>query len=193
MGKQYHTSGRGLNVCHCSLCGSLSCLKVFQFVSQKRNMPEDHGVKLTYGREAAEDFFLLRFPTPEDAVDFMRRFRNHPALAYKDGETEHKIYISLNKYGRSRLLEMFTKKAAKILRSKAKDFGLEESVEIMPSYNSGGILIQRIMAFNVIVSQERNAKGYYDVSLRSRKEAEKLPKKFPLEEFEKVWKAECRL
>ena len=129
----------------------------------------------------------------DDALGFMRQFRNHPALVYKDGETEHKIYISLNKYGRSRLLEMFTKKAAKILRSKAKDFGLEEGVEILPSYNSGGILIQRIMAFNVIVSQERNAKGYYDVSLRSRKEAEKLPTKFPLEEFEKVWKAECRL
>ena len=65
------------------------------------------------GEFYVHDFFLLRFPSPDEALEFMRRFRNHPALVYGEGENQKKLYVSLNKYGRSRLLEMFIKKASR--------------------------------------------------------------------------------
>ena len=147
---------------------------------------EMEGVKAAFGKESAEVFILLRFPTFDAALKFVKQHRDSIALQYKDKP----LYLSLNNFGRVRVAEIFLRKALQVLRDHEIDLGIV-GCDIKPSWASGGINIDRRLVGHVLVSPLKNQEGQYDITWKpNAKEADEVP--FDLVKFQTLWSAKCR-
>jgi hypothetical protein len=64
------------------------------------------GVKATFGKESGEAFIICKFPSFDDAVKFVNKFKGNPALDFEGTQ----IYISVNYFGRKKSRIFFSKK-----------------------------------------------------------------------------------
>ena len=110
-------------------------------------------------------FFVLKFDTADEAIDFFKTHKGTPEtpsvnLRYND----HQMYISLNKFGRERVLEIFAKKAATLIRDHKDLLGVHTDTKVNCSPVSGGILIGKALLGHVVVDKTRTEAGHYPVT-----------------------------
>jgi hypothetical protein len=65
--------------------------------------PVDDTVRAVFGREAADDSLVLRFPSFEEALNVVKRFRNHAGLTYNETD----CFINLNRFGKDEVADFF--------------------------------------------------------------------------------------
>jgi hypothetical protein len=145
------------------------------------------GVKATFGKESGEAFIICKFPSFDEAVKFVNKFKGNPALDFEGTQ----IYISVNYFGRKKVQDIFFKKALKLLNENEELLGIQNKV-IKPSWASGGILIDRKLIGHVLVDEFQNADRTWKISFRPNS-AEALQIPFDSEHFADMFKTQFRL
>jgi hypothetical protein len=109
------------------------------------------GVKATFGKESGEAHIICKFPSFDEAVAFVNKYKGNAALDYEGTQ----IYISVNYFGRKKVQDIFFKKALKLLNENEVLLGIQ-GMFIKPSWGSGGILINRHLIGHVLVDEIQN-------------------------------------
>ena len=105
------------------------------------------------------------------------------------------MYVSYNRYGRAKVVELFTRNALKALRNNRPAIGLQENDELSVSYVSGGIVVNDSLIGHVTVGKVRADTGHFPISFvpSEKRLDEGLSASFSMDEFLRLWRAAGRL
>ena len=142
------------------------------FTGLSREEFNDH-FTVHLGKENVDDRMYINFHSFEKALAFKRAVS--PEVLNYDGQP---LSLSFPRFGRDRVLALFTKRTEELLLSKKSEYSIADPID--SNVRSGTIHIGRIRLGHVNVSQEIGEDGKYSIHFSPPKDIDDL---LPSEDF----------